>query len=559
MIPAVAVLSGLAGLVFGGLLAARVRVPPVLVGLFVTLPVVVAANTSAWLADSAARASAEQVPMGMRSEIYASTMQSAMASWGWSSLALPGIGLLLVGCVIGALRASNRAFGLAAFPALLGMALLMGIARDRLLYFESFSSSPGGLLTVPVLLVLLLLTAIAFVGTDSEKSETSTAGFEAAAAAGLGFLAAAAALSIRSSGLTWGTIFDALATVPPDMSPKLLANAIGVAAPESSRGVATTTWAAAIALAGLGVGATASGIRRVGVVLAVPVVLAAPMLVGAANPVERVMEFERAEQRRFFAYPTKDYQLAVGAPTLRGQRVPRGTVLRVSQRRILLDDEPVAKLERVVGPTGAEMSALDAEQRDALQAALTEERALWKTVAGGAMADSERSRQLVLQLDKRTAWSLLRPVLTAANQAGYTELRFQLLEGNAIRPIWAGSGEPITLSGLPVVRLRPDAMVVPETDATAPFSMEGDETPVKTALVDLHRAEGQVVLLPDDSIRWEQIVRWMDIARAVEPVRDRSSWDDPTPLFPDVWLADRSHLPEPEDETDEPSEEPESQ
>jgi hypothetical protein len=540
---AASVLVLLSGLVFGVLLAAKVRVPPVLVGLLVTLPVVVAANASLFVSHRAAELAADQVPMGARAMLYAQTMQSSLSGWSYAAPAVLGIFALLLGSATGAVRASNKAPGLALIPFLLGGAMLLGLLRDRLLYFESFGSSLLHWTILPILVLLSLMTAVAFVGTDAGSEERS-AGFESAAAAGLGLLGAVLALQVGALGASWTLIFDALGAVSSEMYPTMLANAVGVVAPESQRGLATAAWAAAIALSGIGIGATATGARRVGAVSALPCALLGPLLLLAADPTPSLLAYEDAQRQQFHAAPSKDYQLAVGTTTGPPATVPRGTVLRVTRRAITLDGDETIRLQQTVDRFGAERVSVPANALSTLPQRLEEERERWSSVPGATVDDKE-ARRLVLQVDKRTPWSLLGPILRGADSAGYRTLELALLTGSVIPRV--ATGEP-PMQGIPVVKLGVDRMHVAGSEGPIPFDADEDDPAVRAALIAARDRSGgdAVVLVPDADVSWDQLVVWMAVARFEEPLDDREPWRDGTPLFPTVWLAEEAFFPRPE-------------
>jgi biopolymer transport protein ExbD len=107
-----------------------------------------------------------------------------------------------------------------------------------------------------------------------------------------------------------------------------------------------------------------------------------------------------------FLQPGKDLEFARSASE---EPVAYGPNVRVSRAGVEVDGELLARF----GPEGAAPAASELDAvRDALQRRLPPE------------ADPEDPPELVVQADRTLAWSQLSPVLSAAGEAGFGDLRF---------------------------------------------------------------------------------------------------------------------------------------
>lgn len=107
-----------------------------------------------------------------------------------------------------------------------------------------------------------------------------------------------------------------------------------------------------------------------------------------------------------FLHPSEDLQFATSTSQ---EPVEYATNLRITRRAVEVDGEQVAVLgEKGAPPSEAELAVV----RDRLAARLP------------PVPDPRKPPSLVVQADRTLPWTQISPVLTAAGDAGFSDLRF---------------------------------------------------------------------------------------------------------------------------------------
>lgn len=390
--------SSLLALVVVGLLVGKVRVPPVVGLIPAALPLLAVLVGQRLDMASALDAVATQ-PLEVWDILLADYIGVTQESAGAIAFltAVPGLILLLGGAVVGALRGPRQLViaGVGAGLAVV-LALLSVLTIDA-----DYGLWP--MLRPPVVLVAGLLAAVALLGRDPEHTGPEAAG-----------LALAFPLTIGGFELT-GVLYSsaqtylATANASPETRSALWAMGTSLVEPVLSGALLLVLGASIVGLLGLGAAAATSGARRVGALAALVWLPVAPLTLAGVDATGTWVHANLDLRTQLFPPGTDELQLPTST-SIRSAQL--GPTVRVSQHGITADRGEVL------------LGDLYGAVEDGHVPALTE----WLTASYESRRELLRGeldrREILLQIDQRTPYALVGPVLASLQRTGWNPVAY---------------------------------------------------------------------------------------------------------------------------------------